>query len=234
MTPRIALLFDLDGTLIHSSADLAVAANRMLSSLDLPEVRLQQVEQWIGHGVERLVHRCITGSEDGEAEEELARHGLEIFRAEYLRTEFERTRLADGAIEVLDSLRNAGYPCALVTNKTKIPTLAILEKFHLAHRFESVVCGDTLDTCKPDAAPLKHALLGCGTDSGWMVGDSGTDATASGAAGLPFIAIRGGYGPDGDPESFSIRPALVLESLRGLLDLGGAPREILARPSAFS
>ena len=68
--PPVALLFDLDGTLIHSSEDLADAANRMLEQLGLPLVDLPSVESWIGHGVMRLVNRCITREQDGEADPE--------------------------------------------------------------------------------------------------------------------------------------------------------------------
>ena len=234
MTTSVAMLFDLDGTLIHSAEDIAMAANRMLVKVGRPEVRLEQVEQWIGHGVERLVHRCLTGLQDGEADAAAAKAAIEVFRGEYLQTGFTRTRIADGAFEVLDALANAGFPCAIVTNKPHIPTWAILEKYQFTDRFEAVVCGDTLELSKPSAAPLEHALLACAADSGWMVGDSETDAAASGAAGLPFIAIRGGYGQESNPEHFSTRPALVIESLRDLLDPGGSPLEMLARPSAFS
>jgi phosphoglycolate phosphatase len=234
MSEQIAMLFDLDGTLVHSSPDLAKAANRMLTRLGLPGASESKVESWIGHGVTQLVHRCLTGEHDGRADEHLVEHALEIFRSEYLGTGFDGTRLLDGGIEVLDALIASGFPCALVTNKPLVPTLAVLEKFDLMSRFESVVCGNTLRVSKPAAAPLHHALGVCETSRGWMVGDSETDSAASAAAGLPFIALRGGYGREADPDAFPLRPALLLDALGDLLDENGLPIEMLSRPEDFS
>ena len=235
MTPEsVAILFDLDGTLVHSSPDLAVAANRMLSRLDLPLVQEEAVESWIGDGVRQLVHRCITGKHDGRAEADLVDTALEIFRSEYLDTGFRKTRLLEGSLKVLDALAAEGFPCALVTNKPLVPTLGVLEKFDLTRRFESIVCGNTLRVAKPAPDPLFHALRTCRTRTGWMVGDSTTDSAASLAAGLPFIAVRGGYGPESDPDRFPHRPTLLLERLEELLDSHGRPIEMLAHPPALS
>ena len=230
----VALLFDLDGTLIHSSEDLADAANHMLAELGLPPVDLDSVESWIGHGVTRLVHRCITRDLEGAADPELADRGLEIFRRAYIETGFAKTRISDGALEALDRLRNGGFPCALVTNKTTVPTMRVLERFGFGDRFEAVVCGDTLEVRKPDSGPLLHALEGCGATQGWMIGDSETDSASSAAAGLPFICISGGYGSDPDPSTFPLKPTLVIDRLHDLLDDEGRPLEMLRDPRAFS
>lgn len=234
MTDPIAMLFDLDGTLIHSSADIATAVNRMLEALELPPADLAEVESWIGHGVEPLIHRSITRDHDGKVDDDLLEHALKIFRPAYLSTDFEKTQLAVGAERVLEALHSAGFPCAIVTNKPQVPTLGILDKFDLTERFQTVICGDTLPTCKPDPAPLEHALAACGAVRGWMIGDSDADSAASGAAGLPFIGIHGGYGRDTDPGKFPCSPVLMLESLLELLDENERPLEMLSRPPALS
>ena len=230
----IAILFDLDGTLIDSSADLAIAANGMLSRLSLPSVTDREVEGWIGHGVTQLVHRCLTRSFDQTAEPALAKTGLAFFRQMYLETGFTSTRLLPGAGKLLDSLALAGFRIGLVTNKDQTPTTAVLKVMHLDQIFDLVVCGDTLAVRKPDPAPLKHALGSLGTSRGWMVGDSETDARSSLAAGLPFIAVRGGYGLPTEMHQLSGPPVLILDSLSELLDDQGNPNEILGRPEAFS
>lgn len=234
MTEPVAMLFDLDGTLIHSSADLAHAVNVMRAAYGLPEVDLEAVESWIGHGVEPLIHRSLTGDHDGRVDEARLREALAVFRPAYLATGFARTELARGAVRAIEALDSAGHPCAVVTNKPTAPTLAILEKFGLSDRFRAVVCGDTLPVRKPDPAPLIHALELCGTNLGWMVGDSDADAAASDAAGLPFIAIRGGYGRDADPAGFPRTPALLLDSPAELIDEGNRPLEMLRHPPALS
>ena len=233
-TDSVAMLFDLDGTLISSSRDLAVAANRMLDGLDLPRVPDQSVEGWIGDGVRQLVRRCITGGPDAQAPECMVDRGLEIFRREYLDGGFRNTELLPGCVPVLEAFGIAGFPCALVTNKPLVPTLAILEKFRLMEHFTSIVCGNTLSVAKPNPEPLLHALRGCEASSGWMVGDSVTDSSASVAAGLPFIAVRGGYGPESDPERFPHIPNMLLDGLEDLLEPDGRPLEILSRPPVVS
>ena len=106
-----AILFDLDGTLIDSSADLAAAANRMLDHLGRPSVTLEQVEGWIGHGVVQLVQRCLTRSFDGTVEPDLADTALKHFRQAYLETRFTDTRVLPGARELLAALSANGSRC---------------------------------------------------------------------------------------------------------------------------
>ena len=229
-----AILFDLDGTLNDSSADLAAAANRMLDHLGRPSVTLEQVEGWIGHGVVQLVQRCLTRSFDGTVEPDLADTALKHFRQAYLETRFTDTRVLPGARELLAALSANGYPMGLVTNKDQSPTAAVLEALDLDEAFDVVVCGDTLPVRKPDPRPLCHALESLGVTEGWMIGDSETDARSSLLAGLPFIMIEGGYGVDIDPKQLPGPPALVVDSLSRLLDSGGIPLEMLGRPQAFS
>lgn len=234
MTDPIAMLFDLDGTLIHSSGDIAAAINEMLSTLGFQSASLEEVESWIGHGLDPLIHRSITRDHDGQVDEELLGRALDIFRPAYLATNFENTVLADGARRVLDVFCATGFPCAIVTNKPRTPTIGILEKFNLMDRFQTVMCGDTLDVRKPDPAPLRHALDACGSTKGWMIGDSDVDSAASAAAGLPFIGIHGGYGRDNDPAEFPCAPELMLESLSELLDENECPLEMLCHPPGLS
>ena len=229
-----AILFDLDGTLIDSSGDLAAAANRMLDALGRPSVSLQQVEGWIGHGVTQLVRRCLTRSFDGSVEQELWDSALLLFRKAYLETGFADTRVLPGTRELLAALSTDGFPLGLVTNKDESPTAAVLEALELQDRFDVLVCGDTLPVRKPDPRPLHHALASLGASQGWMIGDSETDARSSQRAGLPFIMIEGGYGPLLDPRELPGPPALVVQSPGGLLDSCGRPLEMLSRPQAFS
>ena len=78
-----ALVFDLDGTLVHSGPDLAVAANRMLGSMGLPQHEERVVFDWLGNGATRLVQRALTGDADGYPDEALFQRGYELFMAYY-------------------------------------------------------------------------------------------------------------------------------------------------------
>lgn len=229
-----AILFDLDGTLIDSSLDLAAAANRMLDSLGRPSVTLEQVEGWIGHGVTQLVRRCLTRSFDGTVEPEVAEAALGLFRKAYLETRFRETRVLPGARELLTALTSEGFPIGLVTNKDRSPTAAVLKAIELEDAFDIVVCGDSLAVRKPDPEPLRHALESLDASYGWMIGDSETDARSSHLAGLPFIMIEGGYGITVDAMQLPGPPALVVQNPGGLLDPSGQPLEMLRRARAFS
>ena len=232
--PDTAILFDLDGTLIDSSVDLADAANRMLVRMDRPPVTLEQVEGWIGHGVVPLVRRCLARSFDGTVEASVLENGLGLFREAYLETAFRATRLLPGANEVLHALRASGYPIGLVTNKDQSPTSAVLKAMDLERHFDTVVCGDTLPVRKPDPGPLLHALDSLKVTQGWMIGDSETDARSALLGGLPFIIIEGGYGLASTPDQLPGPPAMALSSLSMLLDSGGAPIESLEHPEVFT
>lgn len=234
MASQVTVMFDLDGTLIDSSGDLAVAANVMLDSLSLPAVTEGQVESWIGHGLDFLVNRCLTRRMDGIAEEDLFERGITAFRRAYLDSGFTRTTCLDGVPEILQALARADFSIALVTNKNTSPTRAVLDHLDLAEFFNAVVCGDTLPVKKPDPGPIQHAMQLVGARVGWMIGDSEVDATASVAAGIGFIAVQGGYGEQTDPSRFSGPPVKVVHSLRELLDPDGTPIEMMSQPRAFS
>jgi len=231
---QISVLFDLDGTLIDSSEDLARAANSMLCSLGSPSVSLSDVEGWIGHGLPQLINRCLTLEFDGVAPKEQFEQGIDLFRRAYLETGFTKTRLLPGAFSLLAALQEEGYKIGLVTNKDLIPTKAVLKHLELDPFFDVVVCGDSLSVKKPHPEPLLHAIRVLGSMGAWMVGDSETDARSSLAAGIEFIVVEGGYGHDGRLEDLPGPPALVIESLDSLLQIEGDPVEMLSNPRALS
>jgi phosphoglycolate phosphatase len=231
---QISVLFDLDGTLIDSSEDLARAANEMLCALGCPSVSLSDVEGWIGHGLSQLINRCLTLEFDGVASGEQFDQGIAVFRRAYLETGFTKTRLLPGAVSLLRGLQEGGFKIGLVTNKDMIPTRAVLEHLELHPFFDVVVCGDSLPVKKPHPEPLLHATQTLNSIGSWMVGDSETDARSSLAAGIEFIAVMGGYGHTSRLEDLPGPPALVVESLDSLLQIGGNPVEMLSNPRALS
>ncbi|HAW95386.1 MAG: phosphoglycolate phosphatase [Phycisphaerae bacterium] len=231
---EISVLFDLDGTLIDSSRDLTAAANVMLSTMGLQTVTLDQVETWIGHGLSHLIHRCLTREFHGVASNESFAEGIGLFRRAYLDTGFIRTRLLSGSETLLSALRSEGFMLGLVTNKDTIPTHAVLNTLELTAFFDVLVCGDSLPVKKPHPEPLRHAVRILDSRAAWMVGDSETDARSSHAAGIQFIAVQGGYGHSGRLEDLPGPPALVIESLDSLLQIGGEPVEMLSNPRALS
>lgn len=188
-----AVLFDLDGTLLDTIADLAEAANLMLAELGRPALSQARVHNFIGRGVGDLIYRCLAESgEPSVAETDVA---CESFRRHYLCVNGQTTRPYPDVPEVLASLAARGMKMAVVTNKSGIFTLPLLQQFDLERYFSAFVYGDTLPVKKPDPAMIRHAcdLLGTKPEESLMVGDSINDSLAARAAGVPVLLVKYGY-----------------------------------------
>lgn len=215
-----AVVFDLDGTLVHSGPDLAVATNRMLESLDLETHAEELIFRWLGNGAARLVQRALAGDMDGVPDEALFERGFERFMEFYREGLCVRSATYPHVEDVLEEFGAAGFRLACLTNKPERFTKPILEALHLDRYFEMVVAGDSLPVKKPDPLPLRHIFssLGVPLSSGIMVGDSISDIRASQAAGLPVICVSFGYNqgldltkanPDAIIDSFAELPGLI-------------------------
>jgi phosphoglycolate phosphatase len=190
---RRAVLVDLDGTLVDSAPDLAVAANRMLAQLGAAPLPLATVRGFIGRGVANLVRQALATADDLEHVDEA--HALTLFERHYTECNGRHSVLYPGVLEGLSTLQWLGYPLACVTNKPRAYTMALLDAMGLSAYFGAMVCGDAGTALKPDPAPLLRACdqLGVQPAFGVMVGDSEADATAASRAGMPVYLVRYGY-----------------------------------------
>ena len=206
------LLFDLDGTLVDSAITIALALSQLSASRGGADVAVARVRGLVSQGAAVLVREGL-GPVAGDPEEDLA-----AFRAILAGIPAQSDLIYPGVIDALAELSAAGHACAVVTNKPERLARLLLDQLDLTQYFAAIVGGDTLAVCKPDPAPLRHALatLGC-TMPGVMIGDSPVDARAASAADVPFALFLGGYEPDGcRPEQvagrfahFADLPALV-------------------------
>ncbi|MGE4534981.1 phosphoglycolate phosphatase [Halomonas sp.] len=222
----IALVaFDLDGTLIDSVPDLAIAVDAALGELGLPAASEARVRDWVGNGSRVLMERALRFAVDlgagaaspatgGEVDKALLERAHAAFLAHYGRDPGAHTRLYPGARECLDALRARGLPLALVTNKPHAFIAPLLEGLGLAEHFALCLGGDSLPEKKPHPAPLQHvaAHFGVAPQACLMVGDSRHDIAAGRAAGFRTLAVPYGYnhgepvresGPDGVVESLA-------------------------------
>ncbi|MER2552616.1 MAG: phosphoglycolate phosphatase [Thauera sp.] len=191
-SPR-AVLFDLDGTLLDTIADLADAANLMLAELGRPARTQAEIHSFVGKGIPNLVWRCLTeGARATEAEVETA---VAVFRRHYAVVNGASTTIYPGVVETLQTLRARDVRLAVVTNKAEAFTLPLLERMEIAHYFDTVVSGDTLPVKKPDPATVRLACerLGVTPTQALMIGDSANDALAAQGAGMPVLLVTYGY-----------------------------------------
>lgn len=190
-----AVALDLDGTLLHTAPDLAVAANLMLAELDMAPVAENVVMTYVGNGASKLIKRLLTGSMEGEPEARILQHAQILFYRYYADVLDVHTQFYPGVIEGLRALKQAGFRLACITNKPEQFTVPLLKTMGLYAYFELVVSGDSLTQKKPDPMPLLHVCeqFGINPNDMAMIGDSAADMQAAQAAGCYSIYVPYGY-----------------------------------------
>ncbi|RKF21338.1 phosphoglycolate phosphatase [Alginatibacterium sediminis] len=200
------VIFDLDGTLVDSAPDLALAINNMLQDLERSTFAQELVCSWVGNGAEVLVRRALSGSSEikDSIDEALYLKARTSFNHHYAQGLWINSSLYDGAIEALELLKQHHIPMALVTNKPLEFTLELLKLAHLESYFEMVLGGDCLAEKKPSPLPLLHVLsnLGARASHTLMVGDSRNDIEAAKAASCPSLGLSYGYNYGEDIASY--------------------------------
>lgn len=215
-----AVLFDLDGTLVDSVPDIAVAVDGMLGDLGRECAGEAQVRDWVGNGARILVRRALAFSAVGVPDDDPQLPGaMECFYAHYQRSNGQFSRLYPGVLEALDALAGRGLRLATVTNKPHRFVAPLYEKLGVLHHFPLIVGGDSLPLKKPDPAPLQWVFdqWGLAPREALMVGDSTNDIEAARRAGCPVIGVDYGYNygrPIADDQ-----PDRVVSDLRELAQL---------------
>lgn len=190
-----ALLVDLDGTLVDSAPELAVALDRVLTDAGYEPAGAERVRDWVGDGLDRLIQRAATAARDEESDEATLRRLRADFDTAYAEVLGTMAPLYPGVVEGLDAVRAAGWSTACITNKARIFAIGLLGTVGIADRFDKVIAGDSGHGGKPTAAPLEAAArkLGVAIEDCVMVGDSAIDVSAARAAGCPAWCVRTGY-----------------------------------------
>lgn len=207
-------MIDLDGTLLDTAEDLALAANLMLRELGKPMQSVETIKSFIGKGIQRLVKRALTGELNGEPESELLDKALPIYRKHYAENIFVKTKPFPGVEEGVESLLQAGFNLACITNKSEAFTLPLLRAAGFYDCFEMILSGDNLPKRKPDPMPLMHICqhFNVKPDEAILFGDSINDATAARAAGCHIFCVPYGYNEGRDVHELdcdAVVPSLV-------------------------
>ncbi|HSR73258.1 MAG TPA: phosphoglycolate phosphatase [Sulfurovum sp.] len=196
-TNKEVILFDLDGTLIDSVPDLALAVNRMLEALDRETFGEDTIRYWVGNGAQVLVKRALSGKTeiDESLDQTLSEEALKRFFMFYGENLCLNTATYPNVSTTLHALKEKGYRLVIVTNKPFEFVAPILKGLKLDGLFDFWLGGDSLDKKKPDPLPLLHACekMQVSVEKCVMVGDSRNDLLAAKSAGMQSIGVTYGY-----------------------------------------
>lgn len=189
-----AIVFDLDGTLADTAADIREALVRALESEDLPPVDVKSVRLMIGGGprllVERALHRLHVDTDDA-----LVERLTSAFHTGYLQQGNHLSTLFDGVEATLQTLHTSGVRIGLCSNKPDDLCRMLVTSFALDSYFDEILGSGGELPRKPDPAPLLRVIERLGSTPGdtLYVGDSETDVTTARNAGVTVMLVEHGY-----------------------------------------
>ena len=212
------LIFDLDGTLINSALDLALAVNYMLETLEQDTFSEEIIHGWVGNGALTLVKRALSGSRtvDERLDEVYVQKALKIFLDYYEKNLCNATVPYPHVISTLKTLKEK-YTLAIVTNKPFAFISLILKGLDMDGLFELILGGDSLSQKKPHPMPLLHVCekLSVSVEASVMVGDSKNDILAANACGMDSIGVTYGYNYGEDIGVH--KPTIIIDDFGDLL-----------------
>jgi phosphoglycolate phosphatase len=223
--PVAAVLFDLDGTLLDTAADIALALNRTILEYGWAALAENDVRRMIGRGSPILIERAA--AEHGRTLDEPTQAAMvDRFFHHYgdlEKRDEDRAKPYAGAAEALREVHDAGLRTAVVTNKQHRFAEALLKRLGLSGWVDVVVGGDSCARRKPDPQPLLFACesLHVPASASLMVGDSAHDVQAARAAGIPVVCVSYGYNEGRAPHTLDCDSLLdSLAELPALLAIG--------------
>lgn len=190
------VLFDLDGTLLDTAADLAEALNQVLRSQQIEPLPVNDIRPFISSGVAGLLDLGLQIKVTDPIFPVLRTQFLDYYNQNIC----VHTHLFSGVEVLINYLQEKKWPWGIVTNKSANLTKRLINKFPLLNTAQCIIAGDTLKYSKPHPQPLLEACqcINCLPENSIYVGDAKRDIEAANAAGMySLIAL---YGFIGDKE----------------------------------
>lgn len=209
------VIFDLDGTLVDSLADIARTVNDVLVRSGVPPIAPEKWPSLLGEGAYIRVRTAYGLNGVVLSDDELALR-VQQFQAGYAKRMLDETKPYAGAVEALRALREDGVAIGVCTNKDEAAARAVLSGLGLLKYVSAVAGPDTYGFQKPDPRHLLGLLDSMGADPARavLVGDTIHDIEAAHAAGIPVVHVRWGYG---QPRAGSPQPEYSIGAFAELL-----------------
>jgi phosphoglycolate phosphatase len=191
------LIFDLDGTLIDSSKDIANAINYAIKPFGVTPLTTSEIKTMVGSGITKLIERLITPppkiSQDGKLQSNPKEKALEMFFEHYSKHLLDNTTAYPLVKETLSKL--ADHKKAVISNKRVALSRKVIEGLGLSGFFDIILGSDSVPEKKPSPLPILEVLkrLEVSRDEAVIIGDSNFDVEAGKAAGIKTIAVTYGY-----------------------------------------
>jgi len=190
--PYSAIIFDLDGTLLDTLADLAEGMNAVLDSMGLPVHPQAAYRYFVGNGLRELALRVLP---EGRRDEKTAQECLDAMRIEYDRRWANKTRPFEHIVPLLSALQTRGVIMAVLSNKPHEIAVKTIRHFFPAVAFAAVEGDKETRPRKPDPAGAFEIArkTGIATDKFIYCGDTNTDMQTAFAAGMTPVGVLWGF-----------------------------------------
>lgn len=201
------LIWDLDGTLVNTLADIADSLNRVLAPLGHAPHSLDEVAIFIGSGIRQLIERALP--DDPRIDDLVA-----AFREDYSRNLTAKSRLYPGVEEMLCHF--ASKPQVVISNKLQTMTRVIAQDLGIATHFREIIGQGGDYPIKPDPASTLAMIAAHGTtpERTVFIGDSDVDFQTARSAGTRSVLVTYGLRPRS--EVLGLPADVHLDDIRGL------------------
>lgn len=186
------VIFDLDGTLLNTLDDLSDSTNYALSKFGYPTRTIEEVRQFVGNGVAKLIERAIPDGKNNSNFEKC----LSIFKENYAQNMYNKTAPYNGIIEMLSNLKSKGIKIAVVSNKFDLAVKELCKKYF--EGFIDFAAGENeaqgiKKKPAPDTVISVLTEFNFAPEDAIYVGDSDVDIMTAKNSKMPCISVTWGF-----------------------------------------
>ena len=213
------IIFDLDGTIVHSVPDMHHAINKTLTKYNLKKISEDKLQTFVGEGMLSLSKKVVDFCGGDKSLYEVI---FKSYRENYSEQPYKYSTLMPGVMETLNSFYEQKILMGICTNKRQLVTEKLLNEMNLNKFFTTIVGARDNIPLKPKPNLLLLAMEGFKTKNKmfYMVGDTSNDIDAAKAANIKSIVVAGGYT---DKDVNTLGATHTLKNMKDIIKLLGLP-----------